>query len=113
MARTATTVDVFAAIGEPKRRKVMEILARGECAVEGLGVQLGWPQPMVSKHLKVLKEVGLVEVRAEGKSRVYRINGGALQEVYTWAGMFEKFWSTHVDRIKRAAEKKARERGVS
>jgi DNA-binding transcriptional ArsR family regulator len=110
MARSATTLDPFSAIAEPRRRQVMEYLARGECPVNDLVLELGWPQPIVSKHLAVLKQVGLVSVRQAGRQRLYCVNGEGVKSIHNWAGMFEKFWSHQLDRIKEAAERKARER---
>lgn len=108
MARSATTLDPFAALGEPRRRLVMESLAAGERPVTDLVIELKLPQPTISKHLAVLREVGLVEVRQDGRQRLYRVNGAAMKPIYEWAGRFEGFWQQHVDRIKQAAEAKAR-----
>ena len=110
MARAATTLDPFNAIAEPKRRRVLETLADGECNVSDVVGRLGWPQPMVSKHLGVLKEVGLVSVRKEGRQRLYRVNGHGLKAVYDWAKTFERLWEHQLDRVKERAERKARER---
>ena len=112
MARAATTLDPFNAVAEPKRRRVLELLAEtdGELPVNDIVASLRWPQPMVSKHLGVLKEVGLVSVREDGRQRFYRINGEVLKPVYDWAKTFERFWARHVDRIRERAERLARER---
>ncbi|MBA3315542.1 MAG: winged helix-turn-helix transcriptional regulator [Planctomycetaceae bacterium] len=109
MARAATTLDPFNAIAEPKRRKVLETLAGGEQPVNDLVECLGWSQPVVSKHLAVLKEVGLVSMRQHGRQRFYRLNGEALKPVHDWVKTFERFWTTHLDGIKTRAERKQRE----
>jgi DNA-binding transcriptional ArsR family regulator len=111
MPRAPTTLDPFNAVAEPKRRRVLELLAEtgGELPVNDIVASLRWPQPMVSKHLGVLKEVGLVSVREDGRQRFYRINGEVLKPVYDWAKTFERFWTRQIDRIKERAERKARE----
>ena len=109
MARAATTLDPFNAVAEPKRRQVLEALADGEMPVGTLVDRLGWPQPMVSKHLGVLKEVGLVTARSDGRQRLYSVNGERLKTIHDWANMFEKFWSHQLLRIKERAERKAKE----
>ena len=109
MARAATTLDPFNAVAEPKRRQVLETLADGEMPVGDLVGRLGWPQPMVSKHLGVLKEVGLVTMRREGRQRLYQVNGQRLKTIHDWAKMFEKFWSHQLLRIKERAERKSKE----
>src|SRR5262245_9727632 len=109
MPRAATTADVFNAIAEPRRRQIIELLAqRGALAVGALVVALGLPQPAVSKHLGVLREVGVVSVAKSGRQRVYRLNPQELKSVYDWAKSFEHFWSYQLDRIKQRAEEKAR-----
>jgi DNA-binding transcriptional ArsR family regulator len=109
MARSATTLDPFSAVAEPKRRQVLEALADGEMPVGDLVARLRWPQPMVSKHLGVLKEVGLVTARRDGRQRLYQVNGEQLRTIYDWAKTFEKFWSHQLLRIKERAERKAKE----
>ena len=109
MARSPTTLDPFSAVAEPKRRRMLELLADGEMPVNDIVGSLGWPQPMVSKHLGVLKEVGLVSVREDGRRHFYRINGEVMKPIYDWARSFEHFWSRHLDRIKGRADRKARE----
>jgi DNA-binding transcriptional ArsR family regulator len=104
MARSATTLDAFSAIAEPKRRELLNCLASGERDVSQLIAQLGWPQSAVSKHLSVLRAVNLVSVRAEGRKRSYRINGDELRTIHEWAALFEKHWSNQLIRIKRRAE---------
>jgi DNA-binding transcriptional ArsR family regulator len=105
MPRAATTLDPFNAVAEPKRRQVLETLAEGEMAVNDLVGRLGWPQPMVSKHLGVLKEVGLVDARNQGRQRLYRLNGDKLKTIHDWAKMFERFWAHQLLRIKEQAER--------
>ena len=105
MPRAATTLDPFNAVAEPKRRQVLETLAQGEMAVNDLVGRLGWPQPMVSKHLGVLKEVGLVDSRNQGRQRLYRVNGEKLKTIHDWAKMFERFWAHQLLRIKEQAER--------
>ncbi|MBI1730439.1 winged helix-turn-helix transcriptional regulator [Candidatus Acetothermia bacterium] len=99
MARTATTFDTFNAVAEPKRRKVLEMLSEGELPVNDIVTRLGWPQPVVSKHLGVLKEVGLVSMRKNGRQRVYRLEGEQLKPIHDWAKSFEKSWSERLDRL--------------
>lgn len=108
MPRAATTTDVFNAIAEPKRRQVLGTLAHGERTVNGIAGSLNWPQPQVSKHLGVLRRVGLVSVRRAGRQRHYRVNGEQLKPIHDWATMYEHFWEHHLDRIKQSAEAKAR-----
>src|SRR6476659_8776871 len=108
MPRAATTLDAFNAVAEPKRRRVLETLAGAqEMSVNDVVGRLGWPQPMVSKHLGVLKEVGLVTARRDGRQRLYRVNGEKLKTIHDWAQMFEKFWSHQLLRIKEQAERKS------
>lgn len=109
MARAAATLDPFNAVAEPKRRRVLETLARGEMPVGDLVGRLGWPQPMVSKHLGVLKAVGLVTARRDGRQRLYRVNGARLKTIYDWATTFERFWSHQLLGIKERAERKSKE----
>jgi DNA-binding transcriptional ArsR family regulator len=111
MPRAATTTDVFNAIAEPRRRQIIEVLAqRGSLAVGTLVVALGLPQPAVSKHLGVLRQVGVVSAENSGRQRVYRLHTQELKTVYDWAKSFEQFWSRQLDRIKQRAEAKARPR---
>jgi DNA-binding transcriptional ArsR family regulator len=111
MPRAATTLDPFNAVAEPKRRRMLEELASGgELTVTEIVLRLGWPQPMVSKHLGVLKQVGLVNARREGQKRVYRVNGEQLKTIHDWAKMFERHWQHQLDRIKERAEQKAKEK---
>lgn len=110
MARAATTLDPFNAIAEPKRRQVLGTLAfsgGGELTVNAIVEVLGWPQPQVSKHLAVLRQVGLVSVRRRGRERVYRVNADQIKTIHDWTKTFERFWSHQLDRIKQRAEAKA------
>ena len=105
MPRAATTTDVFNAIAEPRRRRIIELLARrGALAVGALVVAMELPQPAVSKHLGVLRKVGVVLVDKEGQQRVYRLDAQQLKVVHDWAKSFEQLWSHQLDRIKRRAE---------
>jgi DNA-binding transcriptional ArsR family regulator len=99
MARAATTSDAFNAIAEPRRRQILDLLAGGEVPVNDLVARLGLPQPLVSKHLRVLREVGLVDVRDEGRQRMYRLNGGPLKPVHDWVAPYEQAWSARFDRM--------------
>lgn len=99
MARTPTTFDPFNAVAEPKRRKVLEVLGTQELSVNEIVERLGWNQPMVSKHLGVLKEVGLVSERRVGRQRMYRVNAERLKPIYDWVAPFERYWSESYDRL--------------
>ena len=99
MARTPTTYDPFNAVAEPKRRKVLEVLGTQELSVNQIVERLGWNQPMVSKHLGVLKEVGLVSERRVGRQRLYRVNAERLKPIYDWVAPFERYWSESYDRL--------------
>jgi len=109
MPRAPTTLDPFNAVAEPKRRRVLEVLAEGERPVNDLVESLQWPQPQVSKHLGVLKKVGLVSVRQVGRQRFYRLNGQLLKPIHEWVKTFERFWRHQLERIKQRAEQKARQ----
>ena len=93
MARAATTADAFNAVAEPRRREILDVLAAGERPVNDLVRQLALPQPQVSKHLRVLREVGAVEVRSAGRQRLYRLNGPALKPIHDWVKDYERTWS--------------------
>ena len=99
MARAATTADVFNAVAEPRRREILDLLARGERPVNDLVGQLRLGQPQVSKHLRVLREVGAVDVRDEGRRRLYRLNGQALKPIHDWVSGFERTWSERFDEL--------------
>ena len=110
MSRAATTTDAFNAIAEPRRREILGLLAEGEAkAVGDLVDVLRLPQPAVSKHLGVLRKVGLVSVEKDGQRRLYRLNGVQLKAVYDWVKTFERFWQHQVDRIKERAQRRAAE----
>jgi DNA-binding transcriptional ArsR family regulator len=93
MARAATTTDAFNAVAEPRRRAILDALADGERPVNDLVSALGLAQPQVSKHLRVLREVGVVDVREEGRQRLYRLNGPALKPIHDWVKAYESTWS--------------------
>src|ERR1700691_5901443 len=113
MARAATTSDGFNAIAEPRRREIVDLLALGaERDVTELVLKLGLPQPAVSKHLGVLRKVGLVAVHRAGQRRVYRLNPQELKPVHDWIQNFERFWTEQLDSIKQAAEQKAKQRAA-
>jgi DNA-binding transcriptional ArsR family regulator len=112
MARAATTTDAFNAVAEPRRRQILEALADGERSVNALVEQLGLAQPLVSKHLRVLREVGLVAVRGEGRQRLYSLNGPALKPIHDWVKDFERTWSERFDELDVVLEElKAKEQG--
>jgi DNA-binding transcriptional ArsR family regulator len=92
MARAATTTDAFNAVAEPRRRQILDILAGGERPVNDLVTLLGLAQPQVSKHLRVLREVGLVEARDQGRQRMYRLNGQPLKPIHDWVKSYERSW---------------------
>ena len=93
MARAATTTDAFNAVAEPRRRQLLDLLAQGERPVNDLVAALGLAQPVVSKHLRVLREVGLVEAREEGRQRMYRLNGRPLKQIHDWVQEYERTWT--------------------
>src|SRR5436190_14837931 len=99
MARAATTTDAFNAVAEPRRREILDALAGGERAVNDLVHELGVAQPQVSKHLRVLREVGAVDVREDGRRRLYRLNGAALKPIHDWVRDFERTWSERFDEL--------------
>jgi DNA-binding transcriptional ArsR family regulator len=99
MARAATTSDAFNAIAEPQRREILVLLRGGERPVTELARDLGMSQPQASKHLRVLREVGLVEVRGVGKQRLYGLDARGLRPVHEWVGGFERFWNETFDRL--------------
>jgi DNA-binding transcriptional ArsR family regulator len=99
MARAATTSDAFNAIAEPQRRAILTLLQGGEQPVTGLARDLGMTQPQASKHLRVLREVGLVQVREAGKQRLYGLDAGGLRPVHEWVDGFERFWNETFDRL--------------
>jgi DNA-binding transcriptional ArsR family regulator len=99
MARAATTADTFNAVAEPRRRQILDVLAGGERPVNDLVALLGLAQPQVSKHLRVLREVGAVDVRDEGRQRLYRLNGHALKPIHDWVKHYERFWTERFERL--------------
>jgi DNA-binding transcriptional ArsR family regulator len=99
MARAATTADAFNAVAEPRRREILDLLAGGERSVGDVVLALGLSQPQVSKHLRVLREVGAVEVRQDGRLRLYRVNGEALKPIHDWVKGYERSWSERFDAL--------------
>jgi DNA-binding transcriptional ArsR family regulator len=111
MARAATTTDVFNAIAEPRRREIIDILVDGKDHAVGEMVEtLRIPQPAVSKHLGVLRKVGIVVVTKQGQLRLYRLEASELKPVHDWMKKYERFWVHHIDRIKERAERKMADR---
>ncbi len=104
MPRAATTSDAFNAVAEPRRRDILNFLALQERPVGDIVDSLNLEQPSVSKHLRVLREVGLVNVRRDGRRMLYRTNAEAIRPLYEWTGMFERFWRNQLRRIKERAE---------
>src|ERR671912_110329 len=98
MARAATTADAFNAVAE-RRRRILDVLAGGERPVNDVVRELGLAQPQVSKHLRVLREVGAVDVRDEGRQRLYRLNGHALKPIHDWVKNYEREWSERFDEL--------------
>jgi DNA-binding transcriptional ArsR family regulator len=112
MARAATTADAFNAVAEPRRRQILDVLAGGEeRPVNDLVRVLGLAQPQVSKHLRVLREVGVVDVRDEGRQRLYRLNGHALKPIHDWVKAYERSWSERFDQLDVVLEELKREEG--
>jgi DNA-binding transcriptional ArsR family regulator len=99
VARAATTADAFNAVAERRRREILDVLAGGERPVNDLVRVLGLPQPQVSKHLRVLREVGAVDVREEGRQRLYSLNGHALKPIHDWVKSYERSWSERFDQL--------------
>jgi DNA-binding transcriptional ArsR family regulator len=99
MARAATTTDAFNAVAEPRRRQILDAIAGGQRSVTELVAILDMPQPLVSKHLRVLREVGIVTAREDGRQRLYRLNGQALKPIYDWVKDFEQLWSERFARM--------------
>jgi DNA-binding transcriptional ArsR family regulator len=108
--RAATTSDAFNAVAESRRREILSYLALKERPVGDIGAALGLEQPSVSKHLRVLKDVGLVHLRRDGRRILYRTNAQAIRPLHEWTGSFEKFWANQLSRIKERAEKQAKEK---
>jgi DNA-binding transcriptional ArsR family regulator len=110
MARAATTTDAFNAVAEPRRREILEYLAASERPVEEIVIALRLAQPSVSKHLRVLRDVGLVHVRRNGRHKLYKTNAQALRPLHEWTKTFEKLWTHQLNRIKELAEQKELEK---
>jgi DNA-binding transcriptional ArsR family regulator len=108
MPRAATTSDSFNAVAEPRRRDILNFLAPAERPVGDIVVGLGLPQPSVSKHLRVLLDVGLVEVRRDGRQAFYRTNAEAIKPVYDWTSQFERYWRRQLTRVKERAEQESK-----
>ena len=104
MARAATTADAFNAVAEPRRRQILDVLVEGERRVNDLVTLLEVPQPQVSKHLRVLREVGLVQVREEGRERIYRLDGRSLKPIHDWVENYERMWSERFDALDEVLE---------
>ncbi|HXY84494.1 MAG TPA: metalloregulator ArsR/SmtB family transcription factor [Gaiellaceae bacterium] len=113
MARAATTADAFNAVAEPRRRQILDLLASGERPVNELVRLTGLAQPQVSKHLRVLREVGTVDVRGEGRRRLYSLNGHALKPIHDWVKTYEQTWTDRFDALDEALEELKREDAVS
>jgi DNA-binding transcriptional ArsR family regulator len=112
MARAATTADAFNAVAEPRRRQILDALAGGERAVNDLVTVLGLAQPQVSKHLRVLRGVGLVAVREEGRQRMYRVNGASLKPIHDWVKNYERSWNERFEALDAVLEElKEKEEG--
>jgi DNA-binding transcriptional ArsR family regulator len=111
MARAATTTDAFNAVAEPRRRQILDVLAGGERPVGELVTRLGLGQPQVSKHLRVLREVGLVEVRGDGRQRIYRLDGRALKPIHDWVKDYERSWVERFDKLDVVLEELKKEEG--
>jgi DNA-binding transcriptional ArsR family regulator len=110
MSRASATTDVFTAIAEPRRRQIIQLLSRRRSlAVGAIVVALGMPQPAISKHLSVLRDVGLVTVSKQGQRRMYAVNHDQLRPVYDWIKVFERHWERQLDRIRERAERRAQE----
>ena len=99
MARAATTTDVFNAVAEPRRRQILDVLAGGERPVNDLVSVLGLAQPQVSKHLRVLRAVGAVQVREQGRQRLYRLDGRALKPIHDWVRHYERSWDERFEQL--------------
>ena len=111
MARAPTTADPFNAVAEPRRRQILDVLTGGELAVNDVVHRLGLSQPQVSKHLRVLREVGAVDVREDGRQRFYRLNGEALKPIHDWIARYEETWSQRFDRLDSVLEELKKDEG--
>jgi DNA-binding transcriptional ArsR family regulator len=99
MSRSPTTADAFNAVAEQRRRHILDLLAKGERPVNDIVAALGLTQPQVSKHLRVLREVGLVSMRGSGQQRLYKLNAEKLKPIHDWVKTFEQFWNESFDRL--------------
>jgi DNA-binding transcriptional ArsR family regulator len=113
MARASTTSDAFNAIAEPRRREILSYLVGAERPVAEIVAALGLEQPSVSKHLRVLREVGLVRMRCQGRQKLYRTNPAAIRPLHEWAGTFEQYWNHQLHRVKERAEAMVRQGPVN
>jgi DNA-binding transcriptional ArsR family regulator len=104
MARASTTSDAFNAVAEPRRREILSYLAGDERPVGAIVAALGLEQPSVSKHLRVLRDVGLVRMRCQGRQKLYRTNAAALRPLHDWTATFERYWQHQLLRVKELAE---------
>ena len=111
MARAATTADAFNAVAEPRRRQILDLLADGERPVNDLVRVLGVAHPQVSKHLRVLREVGAVAVREDGRQRLYSLNGEALKPIHDWVKNYERSWSERFESLDVVLEELKKEEG--
>jgi DNA-binding transcriptional ArsR family regulator len=109
MARASTTSDAFNAVAEPRRREILIYLAGAERPVGEIVAALGLEQPSVSKHLRVLRDVGLVRMRCQGRQKLYRPNAEAIRPLHEWAGTFERYWQHQLNRVKELAEATVRQ----
>jgi DNA-binding transcriptional ArsR family regulator len=109
MARATTTSDAFNAVAEPRRREILSYLAAAERPVGEIVAALGMEQPSVSKHLRVLRDVGLVRMRCQGRQKLYRTNAEAVRPLHEWAGTFERYWQHQLTRVKQRAEAMVRQ----
>ena len=112
MARAPTTSDVFNAIAEPRRRDILTLLADKERSVLDIVEAMELAQPSVSKHLKVLRDVGLVDVRRDGRQMLYRTNAHAVKPLYEWSRTFERHWRRQLNAVKQRAEARAVEKNA-
>jgi DNA-binding transcriptional ArsR family regulator len=111
MARAATTTDAFNAVAEPRRRQILDVLSGGELPVNDVVQRVGLSQPQVSKHLRVLREVGAVDVREDGRQRFYRLNGEALRPIHDWVKSYEQTWTDRFDLLDEVLEEIEKEEG--
>jgi DNA-binding transcriptional ArsR family regulator len=109
MARASTTSDAFNAVAEPRRREILTYLAGSEHPVTEIVAALGLEQPSVSKHLRVLRDVGLVRMRCRGRQKLYRTNAAAIRPLHEWAATFERYWQHQLNRVKELAETTVRQ----